>query len=136
MGFEIGRAFSDAVLGSLERERDRRAANPARKKRTSTVDTGLAEAMLRQEGEDRRNLRDIGLRRELAGQEAGLSRDKLGQQRELELLDLGRRGDADRMAQESRQGALDIRGYEAENRAGRYAARGDYENRMAGVREQ
>lgn len=142
MGYEIGRVFSDAIFNSIERARDRAAANPGMIRRERRPrDTSLEEAMLRAQAADK----DRALRRELGVAELGLSRDRTGLEHDRGLADLGRRTQADLLDYDAkmgslasqddyRRGSLDIRQQEADNRLGRYEARGAYEDKVAEIR--
>lgn len=139
MPYEIGRTLSDAVLGSVERARDRAAANPARIVRHETRDTGLQQAYLRAQQDEQ----ERALRRELGMAEIDATgrRSDLDRQARLDEARLREEGAMTRAGidAQQRKDAADviagIRTKEAEDRAGRYAARSKYEEGVLKVRE-
>lgn len=151
MPYEIGKVFSDAVLGSIERARDRAAAHPGSFSRTRAPrDTSLDRALVGAAQDERENQ----VRRELGLAEIGANRDRYGRQADLEAQDLQRKMAADADLAGYREGSLALaadradetaayhggllatRQDEADARAQRYSERGAYERGVLGVRQQ
>ena len=152
MGYNIGRAFSDAPLNSIERARDRalqgspgtvtRKRNP----RNTSLDETLARAAQdERENQVRRELglgelglrgTELGLKREQLGVETGLKRDELNRKTEADYLDLGHKMQALESLDGFRRETTDLRALEGADRAARYAERGEYERGVLGIREQ
>lgn len=143
MAFQIGKVFSDQVLDSVERARDRAArGGGGRVTRTIQPDFTLQEALLRAQGADA----DRALRRDLSLAELEAQQEREARARELGLLAEQGRMDrsllADRRARELageaagfRERELGVREFDAENRARRMEARSEYERALAPVRQ-
>lgn len=146
MPYEIGRAFSDAVLNSIDRARDRAAAHPAEFTRRPI--TSLREAMIRAEQDQREN----EVRRELGLATIDANRERYAAADATDRADLARKTAADEATGEYHQGLLDqqasnaedlndyrsgvltLREQEGADRATRYRQRGEYEKGVLGVR--
>lgn len=143
MPYEIGRAFSGDVWNTLNRSRDRAAANPGLIRKTSKVETGLAEAMIRAQQDERENQtrRDLGLagldvERERANATANLGYAELDRKAAADAAQEDRLGKSAQAMGDYRSGMLEARKKEVEGNGARYAAQIDYQKGMLDVRQK
>lgn len=157
MPFEIGRAFSSDVFQTIDRARDRAAANPPRISRRERYNNDLAIAMLRAAQEDK----DRELRKDLAGQQLDFERTRFDAgrsdaDREYELAlrqqgfketsgdrsyELAQADDALAQAREenlaaARNAGIDLRTRAQDETEARNADRADYERGVLDLRNR
>jgi hypothetical protein len=144
MPYEIGRVFSGDVWNVLEGSRNRAASGtPPLIERTEKPVTDLQEAMIRAASADRASglQFDLGLLGLDQRAEAERAKRDLGYyEADLDAntaqAELARKAAADESLAGYREGTLDLRSAADEARAGRYAARSDYEQDLLALRAQ